>query len=335
MDELLPAWAQEWYNGKVAAGLSPRTLENYRWTLDVLSIDLSQSSLAEIRKRLAEYSTHYNRGSLRLLTITVKQVLNMFDREKEAKALKLPKASEPRIVVYSQQEIDLMLKACQSLRDRLLIGILAETGARRGELYNMRIKDTAFDQYSGIIWLHGKTGTRQRRIYASQKDLLRYLRRHPNRMNAEAKFWITHTGIPLASFALYRIVTEVGWRALKRHVWPHSFRHHAATQDVRQFTDRETMLRHGWSTPAMVSVYAHLTGADVDLKDLKLHGIDPSIGSRKSNTIPQVMRNTNIRGHTSYLVGRISSRKCQVKQATLSNALSVDRKASKQTPSSP
>ncbi len=269
----VPEWAKDWFNGKLSASLSKCTLENYVWTLEVLNIDLSKSTIAEIRSRLAEYSTRYSRGSLRLLTITAKQILKELNREKDAENLKLPKASEPRIVVYSQQEIDRMLKACQSLRDRLLIGILTETGARRGELYNMRIKDVQFDEYSAIVWLHGKTGTRQRRIFRSQADLLEYVKLHPNRSDPEARFWVDKVGRGLSIYWVYKTVTIIGQRALQRHIYPHGLRHSAATKDVSTYTDREMMIRYGWSRPDMVGVYAHLTGRDVDEKELQLRGL--------------------------------------------------------------
>lgn len=62
----------------------------------------------------------------------VKQVLTELGREKEAKAIRLPKHGEPRVVVYSPEDIESLLKACKILRDRLMVEILVETGARRG-----------------------------------------------------------------------------------------------------------------------------------------------------------------------------------------------------------
>jgi integrase len=61
-------------------------------------------------------------------------------------------------------------------------------------------------------------------------------------------------------------------RAWSRRVFPHGFRHAAATRDARNFTDREMMLRYGWTNPAIVGVYAHISARDVDQKDLLLHG---------------------------------------------------------------
>lgn len=128
----------------------------------------------------------------------------------------------------------------------------------------MRIKDVQFDEYSAVVWLHGKTGTRTRRVYDALADINNYLGQHPGRGNGEAKFWLNKYKRPLE----YRI----GLQSLHRNIYPHGFRHTAATRDVKSYTDREMMIRYGWSRPDMVTVYAHLTGRDVDEKDLALHG---------------------------------------------------------------
>ena len=109
-----------------------------------------------------------------------------------------------------------------------MIGILIETGARRGELYNMRIKDVQFDEYSPIIWLHGKTGTRQRRVFNCAEDLKRYLEKHPDRTNPEAKFWLNKFGQPLAyQGILQNHPPNRTSRALHRNIYPTRIQAHS------------------------------------------------------------------------------------------------------------
>jgi integrase len=223
-------------------------------------------------------------------------ILADIGRERMAKALKLPRRGEPRVVVYDENDVAEMENSCRLLRDRLLIKIALETGARRGELYNMRIKDVQFDQYSAKIWLHGKTGTRVRRVWRATEDLVSYLREHPEHGNPDAKFWVRHTfhfrnqasgrftgpknrpeihltSKPLTANSLYRIVRTAGLRSLNRRTFLHGFRHTAATADALKYTDREMMLRFGWSSPAMVGTYAHISARDVDTKELAFHGL--------------------------------------------------------------
>lgn len=281
---MLADWAQEWLNDKAAQGLCAGSLYRYSHDLVILDLDVSRSSVPEIKARLATCSTKYGRGTLRHVCIALKQVLRQLGRESDAKLIRLPKRPEARVVTYSPTEIQSLLGACENLRDRLLIKVLVETGARRGELFNMRIKDVQFDQYSAIIWLHGKTGTRTRRVYECVEDIVRYLEKHPNRHNGEGKFWLNKYQEPLQYQGIYKIVHRIGYRSLHRNIYPHGFRHTAATRDVKSYTDREMMIRYGWSRPEMVTVYAHLTGRDVDEKDLALHGFRQAnykeVGSR-------------------------------------------------------
>lgn len=199
-----------------------------------------------------------------------------------------------------------MIQGCVNLRERLLIEILAETGARRGELYNMRLKDVQFDQYSAVIWFHGKTGTRTRRVYSCLADINRYLEQHPGRGDGEAAFWVNKYGRRLAYQGIYKIIHRIGQRALNRNIYPHGFRHTAATRDVKSYTDREMMIRYGWSRPDMVTVYAHLTGRDVDEKDLALHGFRQAnykeLGSQPP-TLPMLQDTPNLKVTTT-LAGR-------------------------------
>lgn len=276
-----PAYSVEWFEGRVARGLSTSTLQRDSQDLHDFNLDLTQASSSDIQNQLAILSRKYSRAGMRRMATIVRQVLRAIDRKDVANDIILPKKGEARVVVYSKDDIEKLELACNSLRDRLLIEILAEVGPRRGELYNMRIKDVQFDEHSAIVWLRGKTGTRTRRLWASKADLVRYLEEHPGRQDPEAKFWIQKNGHPLSYTGLYKILEKLGHRALKRQIFPHAFRHTAATRDSSQYTDREMMLRYGWSSPAMVNVYSHLSARDVDDKDLILHGVKPANDSHE------------------------------------------------------
>jgi integrase len=270
----LPEWVKPWLQSKLALKLSPWTIDRYIRDLRYFGLDLNlqTASLLDIKQRLGERSGP-SRSSMRRITVTVKQVLRFLDREWDAKAIALPKHGESRIVVYTKEDIDKTLHACRTLRDRLMIEILAETGCRRGELHSLKIKDIQFDQYTPIVWLRGKTGTRTRRLYSSKHDLMVYLEQHPRRDDPEAAFWINRDGLPLAYQGVYKIISRIGRRALNRTIFPHAFRHTCATQDVKKFTDQEMLVRYGWRTADMVQVYSHLSQKDVDQKDLLIHGM--------------------------------------------------------------
>lgn len=78
---MLADWAQEWLDDKAAAGLTAASLYRYGHDLKILGLDLSTSTLLEIKARLAACSTVYGRGSLRHVCIATKQVLRQLGRE--------------------------------------------------------------------------------------------------------------------------------------------------------------------------------------------------------------------------------------------------------------
>ena len=260
----VPKWAQEWFDMKVGAGLAVASLERYCADLWVFKLDLSTATLQEIRHRQAELASHYSKAVQRSIAVIVKSVLRELGREDDAERVALPNHAESRVVVYSHDDIDRIIKSCRNIRDRLLIEVLIETGARRGELYNMQIKDVQFDEHSPVIYLHGKTGTRTRRLFYCKSDLIAYLSVHPDKNNPEAKFWINQYGKPLSYNGFWRTIHRIGLRALNRQIFPHGFRHTAATADASKFTDREMMIRYGWDNADMVGIYAHLSVRDVD-----------------------------------------------------------------------
>jgi integrase len=274
----VPEWAKPWLLSKLALKLKDPTV--YRYIDDLQhfghDLDLRTTPLVDIKQRLGEKSSLMSRASARRMTVTVKQVLVSLGRKQDAETIALPKRGLPRVVVYTKEDIDKILRACRTLRDRLMIEILFETGCRRGELYDLKIKDIQFDEYTPIVWLHGKTGTRTRRVYACKQDVLTYLEQHPNHNRPEAPFWVNLDGSPVPYQSIYKIVARIGRRALNRAVYPHAFRHTAATQDAKIFTDREMMVRYGWRTEQMVDVYAHISQADVDEKELEMRGIKPA-----------------------------------------------------------
>jgi len=72
-----------------------------------------------------------------------------------------------------------MIEACDNPRDRALVHVLYESGARSGELLNMKIGDVEFDQYGAVIRVCGKTGPRRLRLIESVPDLQLWLSMHP------------------------------------------------------------------------------------------------------------------------------------------------------------
>lgn len=62
--------------------------------------------------------------------------------------------------MLKENEVELMIGAASNKRDRVIIALLWDIGARIGEIGNLRIKDVKFDDIEGAIVVNGKTGPR-------------------------------------------------------------------------------------------------------------------------------------------------------------------------------
>ena len=114
----------------------------------VLEKGLSKESLKVYKTALKRYYKFIGKEG----------ILNWLNEIKTKEHIKLP-------IVYSVQEINNLLKEAKSIRDKCLISLLFESGARIGELLNLQIKDLTFENINNTnegvrLLLRGKTGER-------------------------------------------------------------------------------------------------------------------------------------------------------------------------------
>jgi integrase/recombinase XerD len=128
-----------------------------------------------------------------------------------------------------------MLKAAEHPRDRAFLAVAASTGARRGELLNLRIRDVHIEPYGYTLILTGKTGTHPSPpIVRDFAKILRiWLEHHPQRNNPEAPLWPRlragawgDKGTPIGRVQAHNIVKNAAKAAnLERNIHLHMFRH--------------------------------------------------------------------------------------------------------------
>ncbi len=180
--------------------------------------------------------------------------------------------------ILTQDEVKKLADSCLNPRDRALIMVLYESGARAGELIGLNIKDLTFDEYGAVLILDGKTGMRRVRVIDSVPDLKTWLNNHPNSKNPGAALFPELRGKfnRLGNHAtLAHILRTAKMRSgLLKRIHPHIFRHSRATHLAKDFTEQELKIIFGWSgTSRMPATYVHLSGADVDKKMLEKRGI--------------------------------------------------------------
>lgn len=241
-------------------------------------LDLRTCSLEELNGFLDELRARYKpNGYINTIAI-IKDALNFLKRDELNGEIRIPARPDPtesvREAVIPDDEIEKLIRGCSNLRDRLLVEVFSELGNRRGEMWNLRIKDVQFDEYSAILTLRGKSGTRRRRLYESVPDLRAWLNDHPLKSNPDAPLLLTMNGEPFTDAqGIYQVIKRISKRILGHQINPHRFRHTRATKDSSYFTDREMLKLYGWKKGETIKVYSHLSMKEVDDKDLVLHGL--------------------------------------------------------------
>lgn len=179
--------------------------------------------------------------------------------------------------ILTKDEVKQLAEAAQNPRDRAIILMLYESGARAGEIAGLKIKHVQFDQYGAQIMLDGKTGMRRIRLIDCIPDLKLWLNHHPNAANPEAPLFIelrTNTAIDSHATLLHIIKTAANHAGIKKRIYPHLFRHSRATHLAQEFTEQELKIIFGWAGGSkMPATYVHLSGGDIDNKMLEKRGI--------------------------------------------------------------
>lgn len=219
------------------------------------------------------------------------------DSDEYPAVVKWMKCKQPKVdndrYVPSRAAILRMISAAECQRDRAMMFVLLESGARAGEFIRIRIKDIVFDKYGAQVRVNGKTGERRIRLVESVPDLQLWLTMHPYRDDPDAMMWIT-TRQP------YRPLTQIGLDMLIRKYCriartgegfgAHKFRHAQATEDAKHYPETTLRVKFGWSKDSdMPSLYVHQSARDTDGVILAHYGIKTDVNDvMMSPSLPKV-----------------------------------------------
>ena len=190
------------------------------------------------------------------------------------RAIKL-KTSSPRPKVLTAEQVQVILDACEHLRDRLLFALLLDTGVRIGEALGLRHEDMGVAERQVTVVprdndnrARGKAG-RSRTIPASP-ELMRlyvdYLNREYGALDSDYVFvnvWAEPLGHPWSYPAVYDLVLRLRERT-GIDFEPHQYRHTYATWLLRRGAGMESvkeLLGHA-SITTTIDTYSHLTVED-------------------------------------------------------------------------
>lgn len=187
-------------------------------------------------------------------------------------ALSAP-ALRPQVLTVPQTQA--ILDACTRLRDRLLFGLLLDTGVRIGEALGLRHEDVEIAERQVRVVprindnrARAKAG--RSRVIPASAELMRlyadYLNREYGALDSDYVFvnlWGQPRGHPLTYPAVYDLVARLRKRTGVAF-GPHHFRHTYATWLLRRGAGMETvkeLLGHA-SITTTIDTYGHLTVED-------------------------------------------------------------------------
>ncbi|MCP1661869.1 site-specific recombinase XerD [Methanocalculus sp. AMF5] len=183
--------------------------------------------------------------------------------------------------ILTRQDIQAMIACGERQRDRALIAILWDSGARITEITNIDVGDLAFDKYGATVIVNGKTGRRKLRLISSTPDLQEWLEQHPYTTNPRAPLFITSRSYTskeprrLAGRTINNLFARLGRQAgIHKPCNPHAIRHARLTDLAREgLSEMELRIVAGWSkSSSMPETYIHLSGVDVEKKILRAEG---------------------------------------------------------------
>ena len=229
-------------------GLSPRTLANYKYTLDMFSERVNKSVSKITADDIRGYISYLSeaRGLRETSLQTHISVLRAFfswllmeERIKKnpmlkIRSLKLDKKNARQAL--SVEELERLRDACKGYREKALVEFLVSTGCRLSEVAQLNVADLDFNNRS--VTVTGK-GNQERPVYFSIRARLMLQEYIKERKGGEGLFVSSKTPyLPLKPRAIQRIIHGLSVRAgLDARVHPHLLRHTFATHALNSGMD--------------------------------------------------------------------------------------------------
>lgn len=273
-------------NSRVVRKMSPETVKWYKEKLDAFESYLESISFdgsieeitpAIINGYLGSVGESCSAGTVHMAYRTVKTFLRWYDREVEPTWRNPILRVDPPVYKINplpginKSDFEALLGACGSgfygKRDRAIVRALFDTGVRRSEFFSLTIADIEFD--TGLITVTKTKNHKPRPVFLgpeAKRDMMRYIREHPNKSNRSAPLWVTQSGTKLTISGLRQIIRRLSDRAHIQEPGFHDFRRAFALQSRRNgMGELELKSIMGHSSLAVLQRYL-----DTDDEDLRL-----------------------------------------------------------------
>lgn len=181
--------------------------------------------------------------------------------------------------ILTPEEIKKLIQACKHSRDRALISVLYESGARVGEIARLTWKDLIFDKYGAKLYINDTKTKKQRysRLTACAEYLAQWRNDCPDSSVNALIFTNLHDGSPIEYVTvrklLQRVLTAAGInkKITKLHLFRKSRITHMIAQNYQESVVKQAMW--GNLSTKMFSTYVRLGEKDIDGEFLEKAGI--------------------------------------------------------------
>jgi site-specific recombinase XerD/ribosomal protein L40E len=183
----------------------------------------------------------------------------------------------------SETEFTTMLNLCVKQRDRALLQLLMESGARVSEIINMTVRDIHFEPDSVYADIRtSKTQERKVYLFDATEDLKRWLVMHPFGSDPDAPLFISYGRVlpkkkkRMEYDAVRQMLTRLALRAgIHKRIHAHLFRHSRCSLDAKRGLPLPLAeKKYGWvKGSAMYSRYSHIRDTDVRDWDSQVRGL--------------------------------------------------------------
>lgn len=261
--------AEAFLGTKRLEGLSPRTIDGYRFHIGHLCRALGDPQLEDVtlqhlRDHLAS-KAHLKPASVAGKVRCFRSLFKWLAEEEVLVKNPTLKLKEPKLPdrvpkALSVEEVELLRDACRTIQEHALVEFFFATGGRVGEL--VALNRNAIDWQRAAVLVFGK-GAKEREVYLGAKATI-WLRRYlGSRRDTDLALFVTTRAphrltVHQAEYIFRRVASRAG---LQGRVTPHVMRHTLATTMLNNGAPLAVVQAHlGHTKPETTMLYARLSG---------------------------------------------------------------------------
>lgn len=204
------------------------------------------------------------------------------NRKISMERIPFPRRERKLPLILSRAEVQALIEAASSLRQRTVLAIMYGSGLRVSEVAQLKV--TAIDSTRQVLWVRGGKGRKDRQTLLPAKllELLRCYWR--NQRPSDWLFPSAHSDGPISAKAIYLACRKAARTAgLNKAIHPHSLRHAFATHLLEAGVNLRTIqILLGHANLETTARYLHVadvsvrsTQSPLDVLDLAIVPIQP------------------------------------------------------------